>query len=222
MPTQPAPTSTPAPRRERRKEARPGELIDAALELFVSKGFAATRVEAVAQKAGVSKGTLFLYFATKEDLFKAVVRHAIVGRFTEWNAEFDSFPGTTADMVRYAMRSWWDQVGNTQASGISKLIMSEASNFPEIASFYDQEVIKPGNALIRRIIQRGIDRGEFRSVDVHYAVYSVLSAMMFLAMWKHSFGPCMPVAEKLDPDAYLHHVADVIIRGLQRHEGAPT
>jgi TetR/AcrR family transcriptional regulator len=81
-------------KRERRKEARPGELLDAALALFVEKGFAATRVEEVAARAGVSKGTLFLYFPSKEELFKAVVRETIAGRFGEWNEELDAFPAT--------------------------------------------------------------------------------------------------------------------------------
>ena len=83
----------PRQRRARRKEARPGELVDAALALFVEKGFAATRVEEVAARAGVSKGTLFLYFPSKEELFKAVVRETIAGRFTEWNEELDRFEG---------------------------------------------------------------------------------------------------------------------------------
>src|SRR6187551_2367025 len=87
-------------KRERRKEARPGELLAAALDLFVEKGFAATRAEEVAARAGVSKGTLFLYFPSKEELFKAVVRENISGRFTEWNHAFETFQGSTADMLR--------------------------------------------------------------------------------------------------------------------------
>src|SRR5574339_547168 len=139
----------PAARRERRKQARPGELLDAALDLFVEKGFAATRSEEVAARAGVSKGTLFLYFPSKEELFKAVVRENISGRFKEWHEEFDSFQGTTAEMVRYCMRAWWERIGATRASGITKLIISEARNFPDIAAFYQQEVIRPGTELIR-------------------------------------------------------------------------
>ena len=111
-------------KRERRKEARPGELLAAALELFVEKGYAATRAEEVAMRAGVSKGTLFLYFASKEELFKAVVRDNISGRYPGWAAEFEAFEGNTTDMLRYAMNSWWTSVGATKASGISKLIMS--------------------------------------------------------------------------------------------------
>ncbi len=128
-------TSTVLAKRERRKNARPGELLAAALELFVEKGFAATRAEEVAKLAGVSKGTLFLYFASKEELFKAVVRENISGRFTEWNAEFESFQGSTADLLRYCITAWWERIGSTKASGITKLMMSEASNFPELAAF---------------------------------------------------------------------------------------
>src|SRR5215207_7420829 len=97
-------------KRERRKEARPGELLEAALDLFVDKGFAATRAEEVAARAGVSKGTLFLYFPSKEELFKAVVIENLAGRFTEWNAEFEVFEGSTSDMLRYCMRVWWERV----------------------------------------------------------------------------------------------------------------
>src|SRR6185369_4266641 len=136
-------------KRERRKEARPGELLDAALDLFVEKGYAATRAEEVAARAGVSKGTLFLYFPSKEELFKAVVRENISGRFKEWNEEFELFDGSTPEMVRYCMKVWWDRLGSTRASGITKLIISEARNFPDIAAFYQQEVIRPGNELIK-------------------------------------------------------------------------
>src|SRR4051794_4496193 len=104
-------------RRERRKEARPGELLEAALDLFVEKGFAATRAEEVALRAGVSKGTLFLYFPSKEELFKAVVRDNISGRFQEWNQEFELFEGNSADMLRYCMKVWWERLGATRASG---------------------------------------------------------------------------------------------------------
>src|SRR3954467_6540322 len=123
-------------KRERRKEARPGELLDAALELFVEKGFAATRAEEVAARAGVSKGTLFLYFPSKEELFKAVVRENISGRFSEWNEEFQKFEGTSAEMLKFCMQVWWDRVGATRASGITKLMISEARNFPDLADFY--------------------------------------------------------------------------------------
>jgi TetR/AcrR family transcriptional regulator len=203
-----------APRRGRRKEARPGELLDAALDLFVEKGFAATRAEEVAARAGVSKGTLFLYFPSKEELFKAVVRENISGRFAEWEEEFKTFEGSTADMVRYCMRVWWERIGSTPASGITKLIISEARNFPDIAAFYQQEVIRPANQLIRRILQRGVERGEFRPLDIEYSVFSIVAPMVFLIMTKHSLGACVPQEYPLDPVRYIDAQLENLLQGL--------
>ncbi len=201
-------------KRERRKEARPGELLDAALDLFVEKGFAATRAEEVAARAGVSKGTLFLYFPSKEELFKAVVRENISGRFGEWQAELEQFEGPTPDLVRYGMRLWWERIGATRASGITKLIISEARNFPDIAAFYQQEVIRPANELMRKILQRGIDRGEFRPLDIEYAIFGFVAPMIFLIMMKHSLGACVPQDYPLDPERYVDCQVDNLLHGL--------
>ena len=207
-------------KRARRKEARPGELLAAALELFVEKGYAATRSEEVAHRAGVSKGTLFLYFASKEELFKAMVRENLAGRFPEWEAEFDAYSGSTPEMLRHAMQMWWQRVGNTPASGITKLMMSEASNFPELAAFYQKEVIEPGRQLVRRILQRGVDRGEFRPLDMDHAVYLVLAPMIFLMSWKHSFGACNSNTASLDPERYLELQVQTLLYGLCPHDAA--
>ena len=201
-------------KRERRKEARPGELLEAALDLFVDKGFAATRAEEVAARAGVSKGTLFLYFPSKEELFKAVVIENLAGRFTEWNAEFEAFEGSTSDMLRYCMRVWWERVGSTKASGLTKLMLSEGGNFPELAEFYRKEVVRPGHALLRRIIRRGIDSGEFATVDVDHAIYAVIAPMMFLMLWKHSAVICVDDQAEIDPEKYLAIQAETVLHGL--------
>ena len=205
------------PKRERRKESRPGELLDAALDLFVEKGFSATRVEEVAARAGVSKGTLFLYFQSKEDLFKAVVRENIANQFPGWNEEFNTFQGTSADMLRYALVTWWERIGKTRVSGITKLVMSEAQNFPEIAHFYQEEVIKPGNALIHGILERGVKSGEFRSLDTDQAVHAVVAPMIFLMMWKHSMGACAASAHIMDPEQFIHMQVDLLLFGMTHH-----
>ncbi len=203
-----------APKRERRKEARPGELLDAALDLFVEKGFSATRADEVAARAGVSKGTLFLYFQSKEDLFKAVVRENIANKFPTWQEEFVTFEGTSSEMLRYAMTSWWERIGKTRASGITKLVMSEAQNFPEIAEFYQEEVIKPGTAMIRSILARGVQSGEFREMDLEQAVHLIVAPMIFLMMWKHSMGACATSAKIVDPEQFIHMQVDVLLHGM--------
>jgi TetR/AcrR family transcriptional regulator len=209
-------------KRERRKEARPGELLDAALDLFVEKGFAATRAEEVAARAGVSKGTLFLYFQSKEELFKAVVRENISGRFTEWNAEFEAFEGNSQAMLAYCMNVWWERVGATKASGITKLMMSEGRNFPDLATFYQQEVILPGQALIRRILQRGMDRGEFRPLDLDYAVYGVIAPMIYLVLAKHSMNVCTRDDFALVPETFIASQLDALLHGISVSPSAAT
>jgi AcrR family transcriptional regulator len=210
----------PAAKRERRKEARPGELLDAALELFVEKGFAATRAEEVAARAGVSKGTLFLYFPSKEELFKAVVRENISGRFAQWNQEFQDFQGSTADMVRYCFKVWWERIGATRASGITKLVVSEARNFPDIAAFYHREVIEPGDRLIRRILERGVARGEFEIADVEYAKFLIIAPMVYLIMMKHSIGACVPASEEIDAQRYIDMQVETLLSGLLKRPAA--
>jgi TetR/AcrR family transcriptional regulator len=213
------PTDPPVPhKRERRKQDRPGELLDAALDLFVEKGFAATRVEEVAARAGVSKGTLFLYFPSKEDLFKAVVRANVVEPVSQGAAEVSAFQGTMGELLEWMMLQWWRRYGDTKASGISKLVMSEASNFPELAQFYRTEVIEPGQKLIRNALQRGIDQGEFSPMDVELALHSVMAPLLFLVMWKHSMGACCPVSEQIQPEKFISQHARLLVRGLSYSE----
>lgn len=203
-----------ASRRGRRKEARPGELLEAALDLFIEKGYAATHVEEVAARAGVSKGTLFLYFPSKQELFKAVVRQNIAGRFAEWDLELDAYVGTSEELVRYCFETWWERIGSTKAAGVGRLMLCEANNFPEIAEFYRREVVEPGHGLIRRVLQRGMDRGELRAMDLEHAVYLVLAPLMFLMFSQSAPALCIPNAERFSPQEYIKLQADNVLRGL--------
>jgi TetR/AcrR family transcriptional regulator len=206
--------AAPTHRRARRKQERPGELLDAALALFVEKGYAATRMEEVASRAGVSKGTVFLYFPSKLDLFKAVVKHNISDRFEQWNARFEQFDGTSAELLRLTMLLWWERIGSTRASGISKLMMSEGGNFPEMAGFFHQAVIQPGQNILRSVIQRGIERGEFQAVQIDHAVHGVVSVLVFLALSRHCPSLCTQELMKLDPVAYINDQARFITQAL--------
>ena len=102
-------------------------------------------------------------------------------------------------------------------------ILTEARDsglLPEIVAFYQQEVIIPGLALIRRIFQRGMDSGEFRQLDMEYAIYNVIAPMIFLIMTKHSMGACVPEGTEMDPVRYINAQADAIIHGLVKRPGA--
>jgi AcrR family transcriptional regulator len=216
------PTLHAIPTRQRRKEARPQELLDAALALFVEKGFAATRSEEVAARAGVSKGTLYLYYPSKEELFKAVVRQNLSALIAEGEELAEHFEGPTADLLRCLMQTWWERVGNTAASGIHKIVISEVRNFPELAQFYNDEVIRPADQLFSGTVRRGIARGEFREMPVHEVAHALMAPMIFLALCQHSLGACAVHGNDVDPAALIRTHLDLVLGGLEVRSAAPA
>ena len=210
------------PKRERRKEARPAELLAAALHLFVEKGFAATKAEEVAKMAGVSKGTLFLYYASKEELFKAVVRENISQRFDALAQLWSSFEGSSTDMLRIGLRVWWERIGSTKASGIPKLMICEENNFPDLAAFYSKEVVQPIHALLEKVLQKGIDQGEFWPMDIQQATFTILAPMLYLVIRKHSPITYAINNKPIDPDAFIEAQIDNVLYGLCKHPHKPS
>ncbi|MES2152332.1 MAG: TetR/AcrR family transcriptional regulator [Pseudomonadota bacterium] len=200
------------PRWERRKDARPQELLAAALDLFVERGFASTRLEDVARRAGVSKGTLYLYFTNKEELFKAVVRENIVPAIGAAEDIIAGFDGHSADLMRAVMLGWWERMGATKASGIVKLVMAEAGNFPDLARFYQEEVIDRATAMIAGMLAVAVAKGEFRPLDVAVTTQVLIAPMLMLIMWKHTNGPCGQGA--LAPQAFLDAFLAMALHGL--------
>jgi AcrR family transcriptional regulator len=212
----------PAGLRQRRKETRPQELLDAALQLFAEKGFAATRSEEVARRAGVSKGTLYLYYPSKEDLFKAVVRQSMSTLIAEGIELADAYEGSSSDLLVTLMNIWWQKVGNTPAAGIHKIVLSEVRNFPELAQFYADEVIVPADRLFSTVVQRGIDSGEFRPLPAHEVAHALMAPMIFLSLHQHSFGACAMHGEDIDPDALIRTQLDLALRGLEARTPQPA
>jgi AcrR family transcriptional regulator len=210
------PSLSHSPVRQRRKQARPQELLNAALELFVEKGFSATRSDEVASRAGVSKGTLYLYFPSKEELFKAVVRTNISALIAEGQQIADHFEGPSAQLLRLLMQTWWQRVGDTHAGGIFKIIIAEVRNFPELAQFYTDEVILPAHRLISGTLQRGIERGEFRAVPVDEATHTLIAPLLFQALHKHSIGACPVLGPDMNPTMLIDTQMDLMLHGLER------
>ena len=212
LPLMPSCDTKTKPRWERRKEARPQELLAAALDLFVERGYAATRLDDVAARAGVSKGTLYLYFENKEELFKAVVRENMVSVLTEAEDYIAQYQGTSTSLLREFILGWWDRIGETKLSGISKLMMAESGNFPDVARFYHEEVISRSHALITRMLDRGVANGEFRLINTEHANLVIVAPLLMLMMWKHSFDACR--LEPISAPDYLNCFIDLITRGL--------
>ena len=201
---------------ERRKEARPAEIVGAALQLFSDRGFAATRLEDVATVAGVSKGTVYLYFESKEQLFEAVVREAVAPNIERAEALVDAFEGPTPELFRLFF-AFIGQVLETPLTGVMKLIVAESGNFPQLARMYADLVLRRAFGLMRRILERGVARGEFRPMDVEATVPLVVAPVLLLGVWKHSFGVHTDLA--LDRRRVLDAHCETMLRGLAAAPG---
>ena len=220
-----APTSAPAsapaggrtrrgPRWERRKESRPSELLQAALEVFVERGFASARLDDVASRAGVSKGTLYLYFDNKEELFKAVVRHSILPLIADFRAIVETSDHSSGALLGQYLQAWWTRYGDSHLSGVAKLCVAESGNFPEVARFWRDEVIGANNALVASILRRGMDQGEFRSIEIEPMVHLIMAPLVLKTLMRDSFDLCCPGSADLDPQQLIGHHLDLLLRAL--------
>lgn len=206
-------TSTaPEPRWQRRAESRPQELLEAALAEFVARGYAATRLEEVARRAGVSKGTLYLYFENKAELFKAVVRNSLLSNLDEAEAVIAGFQGGSRELLAYLLTEFTRRISDSPLSGIPKLVLAEAGNFPEIAVFYYEEVVSRGRRLVQGVLQRGMDRGEFRHLDLGYAWRVVIAPVVLGILWKHTFAVLEPGGFEFE--RHLRSHLDLLLDGL--------
>lgn len=208
--------SSPAPRnparRPRQRDIQPARLVDAALELFLERGFAGTRMEDVAARAGVSKGSIYLHFATKEELFRAVVRAGIVPRIDQAEAAIAGFEGSAADLLSALLHGLLLEFWDSPSSGIPKLIIADAGQFPGLARDYFAEISLRARRLLERIIRRGIERGEFREdMDAEYAARAISAALDHQAVLRHSLAEHDP--EPLEPVRFVDAVLDLVLHG---------
>ena len=148
----------PAPptRWRRRKDARPAEILEAALAVFAERGYAATRMDDIAARAGVTKGTIYLYFESKDAVFRGLVQQSIGVTLETQAAALAHFEGSAGDLLRLVLRGIGHFMCHSDRIVLPKIIVAEAGNFPSLAEFYRREVIDRGLALLRAVIARGV------------------------------------------------------------------
>ncbi len=199
--------------RTRRPEDRAPEIARAALELFVTRGFAATKLEDVAKAAGVSKGLPYLYFKNKEELFKAVITEAIGGPLMKANELVDSYEGSTEDLFRDLITKF-REFAESPVGGVVKLIIAEAGNFPDVARFYCDDFDLRGRELFAKTLRRGVQRGEFRPLpDIDSMAIIVAQPLAMHAVWLRSLAPY----DQRAPSSGQFYAAylDLILKGLR-------
>jgi AcrR family transcriptional regulator len=200
----------------RRKNARPQEILDAALRVFAEKGFAAARMDDVARHAGVTKGTIYLYFPSKEELFKSLVREAIGGTLEQVAAYAGAYEGSARALLISVLRTMGTVMRTSDLIVLPKIILAEAGNFPELVRFYRFEIVEKGIGLLRGIVARGIAQGEFRDVAPEHVARLCVAPLLLGALWRATFAPFDP--EPYDIEALIETHIDVLLRGLEREK----
>lgn len=206
-----APAASPV-RWTRRKRARPAEILDAALKVFAEKGYVGARMEDIAAQAGVTKGTIYLYFENKEAVFKTLVRESIGATLSDVTANVRDYKGSAKDLLRFALTTMAHLLTSSDRVVLPKIIVGESGNFPELARFYREEIIDKGLALMSGLIARGMAQGEFRTVPVEHAVRLCVAPVLLGAMWRATFAQFD--TEPYDYKGLIETHLDVLFRGL--------
>ena len=200
------------PRWRRRKESRPGEILSAALDAFVERGYESARLEDIARRAGCTKGTIFLYYESKAELFKAVVRDVMLPLIQECEQAIEQHQGRCRDLLEKLLRFRWERASISRLSGLSKVLFAETEKYPELARFYYDEIHSKSQAVLKRVIEMGVERGEFRSLDSASVARVAIAPIVFEGIWRHSFGPV--VDGPTDSEQIYKTALDVLFSGI--------
>ena len=204
--------SSGAPRWRRRKDDRPGEIIAAALAVFAEKGFAAARLDDIAARAGVSKGALYLYFETKQELFRAVVEEAVAPNLEAVTAAAESFEGEFAALIRFLMPNLTRIVGETSIGSVAKMVIAESRNFPELARVWYDDLVTKALAMFAGLIGRAQARGEVRAGDPRLYALGLISPFLMAVIWRETFVPIG--APPFDLAALARQHVETVLEGM--------
>jgi AcrR family transcriptional regulator len=211
-----AKSQTETTRWRRRKDARPQEILEAALAVFAERGFAAARMEQIAARAGVSKGTIYLYFDSKEAVFRALVHEMLGTQVTRFADHARGASGPVAPVIAEILRMIGDFIATSNRVVLPKIVIAEAGNFPDLARIYREEVIENGLALFAGLLKKGMASGEFRTLPIPHAARLCIAPVLLAIIWRTTFA-------QLDSEPYDYaglietHIA-TLLRGFQRGE----
>ena len=203
--------------RRRRPESRPAQILEAALHVFGERGLANARLDDIAKRAGLAKGTIYLYFPNKEELFRAVVRSTLVAVIER--AELLAPDMSVAQQLEGLMRTHWAFLRSSTFERMYRLVIGELHDFPELARFYSEEVILRGCRLLTSVIRRGVEAGEFRSADPEASARMILAAGVSHAIWR-SRPTVFTHTAHLSDETVFAQIRDFIFTALQPHAPA--
>jgi AcrR family transcriptional regulator len=205
------------PKFRRRAEARPDEVLDAALDLFIEQGFAATRVEDIARRAGLSKGAVYLYFPSKEAILEGLVRRAIVPIAEHVQGFVENYEGDPRLVISTVMKMLALRLNDPRLLAIPKLIFREVVGFPELAAMYRREVIDKVIPVVEKLIRNGVDQGYLRPVDPHLTIRSLIGPVLLHIVMAEIFDITPP--DGLAIDRLIDNHLTILFDGLSAPEG---
>ena len=208
----PTPAATTSPRWHRRPDARPEEILDAALAVFGEAGFARAKLDDVARQAGVSKGTLYLYFDSKESLFREMVRARVVASLAEAEEFVRGYEGSARSLLIELVRRMYTRVRCEQMTRIARLVHGELRHFPELARFYFDEVILRARRLVGQVLERGTTTGEFRPSAHEFAARGLSSLLVHTAQVQCFYQAFEPHA--LTDEQAIEGLIDLYLHGV--------
>lgn len=200
------------PKWQRRADDRPREICAAALEVFAEKGFAAAKLEEIARRAGVSKGTLYLYFDDKQELFRAVVRSAIAPNIEAITSAESAFDAPFDQVVRMFLNGFAEREARLPVGAVAKIVIGESRNFPELARVWHDEVASKAIGALTAVIERAQQRGEVRAGDPRLYAFSLVGPMVLGALWHATLVPVGGTPVDLTALAKQH--AEMILAGM--------
>ena len=211
-------TETKGPKFRRRAEARPDEVLDAALALFIEKGFAATRVEDIAVRAGLSKGAVYLYFPSKEAILEGLVKRAILPIANNALGLLENYAGDPRLVISTALKMVAGRLSDPKLVAIPRLLVREMIHFPEFAQMYRREVLDRVIPAVQRLIQNGIEEGYFRQVDPELTLRSIIGPIALHLMIAEIFG--ITPKGGLEMDRLIDNHLGILFDGLSAPQRA--
>lgn len=201
------------PKWRRRRDARPGELVAAALEAFADMGYAGTRIEEIARRAGVTVGTIYRYYDGKAALFEAVITQSIAPTL-ERGESLARRRGDDAELLlRRLVIGWGRLVCRRPRAGIVKMVVTESATFPELTRAYVREIIERGERILARALQHGVERGAFRPHDVQATARTLAHLVLYGAL--HDRALAAYDDRPFDPIRHIAHGLDLVLAGLR-------
>lgn len=208
-----SPSDAPAspPRGRRRKSARPDEILAAAIAEFYDHGYGATRITDIARRANVAKGTVYLYYDTKQAIFEAAMNSVVAPTLDQIETLLDSFDGPTDALLEMMIRKVYQNIVQSDARVTLRIIIGEGHLFPELRQYHYDKMLRQGVAIMQRVLNRGIERGDFRAGPSRAEPRVIMAPAIVAGIWLMCFDEFDPI----DLDRYIAAHLDLVLNGLR-------